>query len=381
MSGIRTLIENYWINSVKNKETFMKTKKEMGKYRKFVLEQLGWRIISNERVIKIEKIPAYAKSYMGITEFTDIMDYCIFSALLIYLEDKEDQEQFLLSELVGMIEIQLEEYMEIDWTMYTQRKSLIRALTYAESMGLLIVYDGSCDSLSGDMEHEVLYENTGLSRYFASSFNYDIAGFKSFQDFEEEQIKEAETDRGHFRTNRVYRQLVSAPAMYWNENDDPDVVYLKNQRQWINKNLNENLGGQLHLHKNAAFFVMEENDNFGDKHPKESMISELVLLVCQEIRDKVNSGEINKEGNDCVIISREDFDGIIEELTKLYGPAWSKEYREMETTRMTETVLQYMESWMLIKREEQQIIIYPAAGKFTGKYPQDFDVKEIEEDE
>ena len=32
---------------------------------------------------------------MGIGEFTDIRDYCILCVVLMYLEDKEEQEQFL----------------------------------------------------------------------------------------------------------------------------------------------------------------------------------------------------------------------------------------------------------------------------------------------
>ena len=54
-----------------------------------------------------------------------------------------------------------------------------------------------------------------------------------------------ETDRGHFRVNRVYRQLAVCPAMYWKDNEDADSLYLKNQRQWVEKYLEENLGGRL----------------------------------------------------------------------------------------------------------------------------------------
>jgi hypothetical protein len=60
--------------------------------------------------------------------------------------------------------------------------------------------------------------------------------------------------------------------MYWKENDDQDSIYVKNQRQWVQKNLDDNLGGQLHLHKNAVFFVMDEDDCFGGKHPQKKVM-------------------------------------------------------------------------------------------------------------
>ncbi|MCD8010714.1 MAG: TIGR02678 family protein, partial [Lachnospiraceae bacterium] len=184
MEAARALMEHYWISKTKDRELYQKTKRFMGKHRKFFTEQLGWNLIYNERILKLEKIPARAESFMGILDFTEVRDYCIFCALLIFLEDREDGEQFLLSELVDMIEAQLQEKMELDWTRFTHRKSLVRVLKFAEKMEFLTVYDGSSDSVAGSVEREVLYENTGLSRYFAVNFPYSMEHFTSYRDFE-----------------------------------------------------------------------------------------------------------------------------------------------------------------------------------------------------
>lgn len=375
MNEMRTLIENYWINRSTDKELYNKTKRELTKYRKFVQEQLGWNLIANERIIKMEKVPAYAESFMGIAEFQDIKDYCILCALLLFLEDKEDNEQFLLSELVDVIEAQLSESMEIDWTKYVQRKSLVRVLQFAEKKGMLAVYEGNSDNLSSGMDQEVLYENTGISRYFATSFEYDISEFTSYKDFETVQLKEVMTDKGHYRINRVYRQLVTAPAMYWEDPNDMDSVYVRNQRQWVQKNLDDNLGGSLHLHKNAIFFVMEEDNCFGEKHPKDAMLPELVLILCAQIRQKVLDGSLIKDYKECITMDRISFQKIVEECKLKYNAAWSKEYRDMSIEKMCGEVIAYMENWMLLSCLEE-IIIYPAAGKFIGFYPKEFQLKE-----
>lgn len=381
MNDARSLFENYWINKATDRELYNKAKRELAKYSRFIREQLGWKLINNERILKIEKIPAYAQAFMGIIEFTDIRDYCILCALLIFLEDKEENEQFLLSEMVDMIEVRLKEYMEVDWTKFVQRKSLIRALQYAEQKGMLDVYEGSSDSLSAGIGDEILYENTGLSRYFATTFNYDIARFESYRDFEIVQLQEVEADRGHYRINRVYRQLAVAPAMYWTENDDQDSIYVKNQRQWVQKYMDDNLGGHLHLHKNAAFFVMEEDDCYGEKHPKDAMLTELVLLICKEIRCKVGRGVIRREQDECIKLNREQLKNLILSCKEKYGSAWSKEYREMEPDRLVEQASSYMENWMLLSRNGDDITIFPAAGKIIGQYPKDYEIKEEAKDE
>ena len=104
MNEIRALLENYWINKAENKELYYKVRREITKPPRFITEQLGWRLINNERIIKLEKIPAHAESFMGIDDFVDVRDYCILCIILMCLEDNEDNEQFLLSELIDMLE-------------------------------------------------------------------------------------------------------------------------------------------------------------------------------------------------------------------------------------------------------------------------------------
>lgn len=376
MEAAKTLMEHCWIDKKKNRELYAKVRKELPRCQKFFREQLGWALVNNERILKAEKIPAHAESYMGITEFTEIRDYCIFCAVLIFLEDKEDQEQFLLSELVDMLELQLKDVIPVDWTMFTHRKSLVRVLQFCEARGLVEVYEGKSEGLGSTMEQEVLYENTGLSRYMAVNFPYGLSEFHSWKDFEKEPADGDGTDRGHYRINRVYRQLAAAPAMYWNRADDPDGIYLKNQRQWIQKNMKDYLGGELHVHKNAAFFVMEDGNCFGERHPREAMLPELVLVFCRRIREMAEKGVWERRPDERIPVSCDTFRQALLECRKEYGKAWSKEYREMEEGKLAEAVLSYMKGWMMVEEQGEQILICPAAGKTEGCYPEDFQIKE-----
>ena len=286
MNEIRTLLEKKWICKDTDKDLYYRVKKDIPLFQQFVREQLGWKIIHTEHILKLEKIPSHAESFMGIQEFSDIRDYCILCVVLMYLEDKEEQEQFLLSELIDYVETQLKSYMEIDWTSFAQRKSLVRVLQYMEGLCMLRVYEGSSEAFGQERGQEVLYENTGYSKYFASTFSYDISQFQSWSDFERIPIEELNADRGHVRINRVYRQLVTSPAMYWDNNEDADSLYLKNQRQWVAKNLEEQLGGRLDIHKNIACWMVEEMDCYGKVHPRDAMLPEIVLLDCNEIQQR-----------------------------------------------------------------------------------------------
>lgn len=377
MNEIRTLFERFWICKDTEKELYYKVKREMPEFQRFVREQLGWKLIYTDNLLKLEKRPAHAEAFMGITEFTEIRDYCILCVVLMYLEDKEEQEQFLLSELITYVETQLKVFMEVDWTSFAQRKSLVRVLQYMEKLQMLRVYEGKSEAFGAEVGQEVLYENTGYSKYFATSFPTDISEYQSWEDFEKADFEEVQEDRGSARINRVYRQLSVCPVMYWEKNDDADALYLKNQRQWISKYLRENLGGNLEIYKNMACLTLENDDCYGTVHPRDAMLPEAVLLVCQKIQDDLAIGKLEKTENERIFMSRKKFADLVHECRDKWLVGWSKEFCEMDEKKLLETIVKYMEDWLMIRCENEQIVIYPVTGRLSGVYPDDFkgDVK------
>lgn len=372
MNEIRTLLEQFWICKDTEKETYYRVKRDIPSFQRFVREQLGWKLIHTENLLKLEKRPAHAESFMGVQEFSDIRDYCILCVVLMFLEDKEEQEQFLLSELIDYVETQLKTYMQIDWTSFTQRKSLVRVLQYMERLQMLRVYEGSSEAFGMEAGQEVLYENTGYSKYYATSFSKDISVYESWEDFEKSDFEELQEDRGVLRIHRVYRQLAVCPSLYWSGNEDVDGLYLKNQRQWVSKYMEENLGGRLDIHKNAAFWMVDAEDCYGTVHPREAMLPEAVLLVCAKIKEELRSGRFSIRDNQCIYVTRKEFNDIIIGCRKTWESAWSKEYREMEEEKLAACVTEYMKEWLLIRCDGTQIIILPGVGKFAGEYPEDF---------
>ena len=373
MNGIGYLLDRFWILKDQDKDLYYTVRHELREIERFVREYTGWRVMSNDRVVKLEKTPVQAKAYMGITEFKDSLDYAMFCGLLMYLEDMEDTESFLLSEFIEQLEIWMRDCYPLDWTMFTHRKSLIRMMQYAQRMGLVIVHEGDVDSLSEDISggSGMLYENTGLSRYFPVNYPGDAGDIRSHTDFEKED-ELADTERGYFRINRVYRRLLTEPAMYWDGSDDEaDSYYLKNQRQAVMSHLHESLGGRLDIHRNAAFYVWEEEDDpAGDIFPKKSTIADILLLVCAGLQERAY---IHRE-DDTVVIPVGEFEELVMSSRRRYGEAWSKEYREMDGKRLIREVIDTMTAWMMLSEGEREVVLYPAAFKFAGYYPEEIDL-------
>ena len=369
MDEFRYLLDRFWVTRAENKELYFSFYFALPCYRRLINEQLGWNLIVNESVVKLEKVPPKAMSWMGIQEFQESLDYCLLCGTLLFLSDLDDGEQFLLSSLTEALEALLAELQPMDWTRFSHRKSLVRVLRYAQQTGLLLVYDGVSEAFGNDQTQEVLYENTGLSRHFPVHFGRDIMHCNSIEDFEAFAWEGEDAERGRKRTQRVYRQLTLAPALYWSEQDHSDYDYVKNQRAWLNRYLGEAMGGELHVHKNGAFFVLDAEHRFGAVHPRDSAISDAALLLCAQLRDQITAGIYPRGADDTVFLTRREFQREMMQCHTQYAAGWGRRLRELSLDKLAQELISYLTGWMILEPQAEGFLLYPAVGKWIGHYP------------
>ena len=221
MYEFRALLDRFWVTRAEDRELYFGLKRALPDYRRLVNELLGWNLVVNESVVKLEKVPPRAIPWMGIQSFQEPLDYCLLCAVLLFLADLDDGIPFLLSSLTQAVETFLSKVQPVDWTRFPHRKSLVRVLQYAQEVGLVLVYDGNSALFGNDQNQEVLYENTGLSRHFPVHFGRDIMECRSIEDFEAFSWEGDETEQ---RRRRVYRQLVLAPGLYCSDQTQKEMV-------------------------------------------------------------------------------------------------------------------------------------------------------------
>ncbi|MGJ0685564.1 TIGR02678 family protein [Mediterraneibacter gnavus] len=335
------------------------------------MEKLGYQVVVNPYMIKVEKMPAVPENWMGILEFKEPIEYVFFCLVLMFLEDKEAEEQFVLSELTEYVQSQYQEE-QIDWTVYRYRRHMIKVMKYCVAVGILNVDDGSEEGFAKDDTSEVLYENTGASRYFMKNFTQDIMGYTSAKEFEKEEWIDVNEDRGIVRRQRVYRKLLMSMGMYKDAESEEDFAYLRNYRNMIQGDLAELFDCELHVHSSSAFLVLGEECRLGRCFPEGNTLSDVVLLTNQLIQKRVTEGRITVPLDEQICIPKEVFRAIVEECKEKFGEGFNKTYREMTFAEFYREVERYMEELMLIEIGADHVKIRPAAGKIYGKYPEDF---------
>ena len=373
MKELEALLEKRWILKTEDKELYYKVRDSIGEIRRFATDKMGCQVIENSLLVKMEKIPAIPESFMGIEEFTSREEYAFLCILLMFLEDKDAEEQFILSQLTEYVSANMPG-QPVDWTLYTSRRRMVKVLRYAVAQGIVKVTDGSDDVFMDEESGEVLYENIGASRYFMRNFSRDIMEYTRPEDFRESDWFEMNEDRGIARRHRVYKRLLFSVGMYRNAGAEEDFEYLKYYGRRLAEDLEQNFDCQVHIHKGSAFLLSGEDCHIGTTFPGNNALSDILLLCCAKIREKVESGAWKTGNDDTVRVEEIEFEQMLREVKAESGLGFTKNYREMPEGEFVREITENLERWTFIKCEEKehQVIIYPSAGKMTGCYPDDY---------
>ena len=372
MKELEVLLNKRWILKSRDKEMYYKIRDALGELRKFTTEKMGCQIIDNSLLIKMEKIPVIPESFMGIQKFSSKEEYAYLCILLMFLEDRDAQEQFILSQLTEYITANLPGEIS-DWTLYTNRRKLIRVLRFAVDQGIVDVTDGKDEAFMDDEAGEVLYENTGASRYFMKNFSKDIMEYTNPEDFQESDWFDMDEERGIARRHRVYKRLLFSPGIYFEKGSQEDFEYLKYYGRRLSDDLERIFDCHVHIHRGSAYLLAGEECRIGKDFPGNNVISDIMLLCFSVIRERIIEEKWKINADETCVVDQPDFERMIKEVKQRFGSGFTKNYREMAEGEFVRIVSEAMEMWMFIeRRSSREVVIYPAAGKIQGHYPKDY---------
>jgi uncharacterized protein (TIGR02678 family) len=323
--------------------------------------------------------PVFPKAGWASAISTDPQEYALLLTVLMFLEDKGPGEQFVLSQLTEYVENAWPGEEPLDWTLFRLRRQMVNVLKYADFMQLMMVDDGDTSQFADERSTEVLYEATGLSRHFVRSFPGHVTDCQSLEDIHDLEWIGQDADRGLVRRQRVYRRLFFSPAVQADSEDDPDLLYIRNQRNVLQRDIEQQLGAaSLQIHRNLALVRLEpEKSAYRDVFPGAGQgraILDILLQVCSLLREGVDEGRFQPDALDRVRLGKWEAESLIETARRRHAAGWSGEYRKMPPAKLVAEVLDALEDYSLIHRERQEntVVFLPLAGRFLARYPEDY---------
>jgi len=360
---LNLLLDNFWILKGENPTEYYKIKKHLKELRDIANKKLGCDIICNSKLIKLEKLPTKNSNTYKIEEFDDQLDYVLFMVLLLFLEDKGIDEQFVLStftEYVTNILATITGSIKPDWKKYKDRKSLVDVLKYSTNLGIIRLRDGNDSEYADNVETEALYENTTLSHFVIRQFKFDIFSCHTVSEFLEKETMDLDIlNRKRYIS---YRSLFFYPNVILDELDNDTSSYIKNMRGRINEDIEKFLEGEFIISKNMAFISLGSSSN-KDLFPNyRRVISDIVLLLNNYLKDY----ELNN--SDKLELTSYEFKKLLNKVHSENKMYFSKEYREMPENKFMEAIINYMESYDLLKYQDEIVTINPICFLINGNY-------------
>jgi uncharacterized protein (TIGR02678 family) len=372
----RYLLENFWVLREEQPEIYQQIRQRENTLRSYFLEKMGFNLIVHRYFIKLEKFPVEPEPWMGIKNFQQVRDYILFCCLMAFLESKNVDEQFLLSELCEELKsiYPKSDGEELDWTHYEHRKSLVRVLQTAAEFSLVRTVDGDIANFNYSENNEVLYEVPLVARYFLRSFPKDLTDFKIKEEFLAVEGLNSEESAGMKRRQRVYRKLFLSPVMYSKGNNDPDFLYLRNYRNWIREDIEKHTDFNFELYRNAALLTVPERKAIFTLFPDNRAICDIVLQFASLVREERDKEDIPVQYDGSLCLTQVDFEKWLIKCKDKFGYGWSKQYRDASISETAGDLLQVLLDWNMAQRDEETGVIYlrPLLARITGKYPKDF---------
>lgn len=352
---LELLLNNFIITKEKNREEYYKIKSKIKKIREFTTNKLGCDVIVTSSLIKLEKIPSLIDNTFNIEEFDNKKHYILFVLVIMFLEDKAKDEQFILSNLTSFITTTSSSILEeINFNDFSTRKCLIDVLKYMIKIGSIKQIDGNDLLFKDSVENEVLYENTGISHYIIRQFKENIFSYKQPQDFLETVDTEELLNKKRYYT---YRTLLFYPIFHYKDFDNEIYNYFINYRNRVSSDLKELLDGDLLIYNNMAILTTIEKQNRNQFPNSRKMIHDIILLV---------NDYLTKEKE---VLTKFEFEQILKKVHSDNNKYFSKEFREMKENKFLEIVSESMEKFGFLKIKDDNYYISPIVYLISGNYP------------
>lgn len=373
MNEINALLSKRWILKREDRELYYKIKDRAKMLRELFKDKYGYTLTNHQQFVRLDKIPGKAEPWMGISEFQTPLEYEMLCYVLVFLEDKEDEEQFILSILTEFIQVQLG-VNEDFWMKFVHRKMFVNVLKFCLKENLIIQDDGHSEHFVQDQCAEALFENTGLSRYFMRYFTMDIFAWQNPSDFMQNNwLDESEQDRGMIRRQRIYRRLLLSCGIYKEDDDlNDDFSYIKNYRKRIENDFNLLFPCELQVYHSSAFLIIDDDYKVGQYFPKNNALDELVVMLCSYVRELVKIGKARVDDREIYTLNRDELFKLIERCIKKFSKYLPSTYRQKNIEQLRFEIYQRL---LMIgfasELESNEVQLYPVVGKLKGQFEEE----------
>jgi uncharacterized protein (TIGR02678 family) len=364
--ALHLLFENFWIIREDAPEQYLFLRRHQGQLQKELRQRFGMNLIIRPQYIQLLKRPHRLAAWMGEIGFQETQDYALFCLAMAFVEDLEAETPFMLDELIRSLDLLAPEEVLLDWTNYNQRKSLVRVLKKLISLRLIETIQGETAYFEqSEANQEVLFVTTPQARSFLARAPQSYTQYPQFEDF----WADLQANRGLEINQLLYQRLMMEPVLIRSEETEDAFSRLRNYARFMKDFLEENTEFSFELYRDYAAFTTERRDTVKEVFPSRQVIDDLLIQLATLLRQT----SYVEDYNGMILLSDELWQQLVLELQSTYQEFWSKEFKEMNLSQLSQALLRRGMSWQLLEKMEDDIKVYPAFGRMVAEMRKEYE--------
>jgi uncharacterized protein (TIGR02678 family) len=297
------------------------------------------------------------------------MDYIILMITLMYLEDKTRGDKFILSDVVEYIKntaITLELDNVPDWNKIADRKSFQNVMNLLIDLCVIKLKDAEKLSFQEDKNAEALYETMGISNYVMRLFDYNINNLKTSEDFIKNEFLGQDDQKGDVRRYRVFQSILYTPSVSSKDILSTDIDYIKKNRLFIKHEIDK-LNMEVEITHNMAILYDDTSSIIKNNFPNNKKVTEIVLMINTKILENIKNKKIPLDEYEVAKVPSSYFEAIVKSIRQEKTPYVGKTWMSLTDDKFYNDILDYMQKYNFIKKEDNSILIYPTISRLIGK--------------
>lgn len=363
--AFKLLFEHFWILRDDLPEDYQFLRRNQKSLTSELRQRFGMNLLVRPQFIQLQKRPHELASWMGEIGLPEQLDFVLFVCCMAYVEDLEAETPFMLDEMIQELEILVPEKEALDWTNYSHRTSLVRALKKMLNLKIIDTIQGDTTLFEQAEENqEVLFVTTAQARYFLSRAPQSYTEYQDFNDF----WQDINENRNVEKNQILYQRLFMEAAIERDQNNEETFIRLRNYYRYMQEYVETHSYFDFELYRDYGALTLEQRDGWAEVFPSRQVVDEILIQLATLIRREENKTS-NFYGQ--LSFTFEEWDQLLIKLRSEYEAYWSKEFVETKNNDLSQRLIARASSWQLLELTGNQVIIQPIFSRIVAEMRQE----------
>ncbi len=357
--ALRLLFENFWIIRKEEPEHYNFLRRHQTALQKELRQRFGLNLIVRPQYIQLLKRPLHLQAWMGEVGLNTPFDYALFCCCMAYVEGLEAETPFMLDELLRDLDLITPEEMQVDWTNYNHRKSLVRVVSKLGNLGIIEIIQGEADGFEqSEVNQEILFVTTVQGRAFLARAPQAYTEYPTFEDYWQDYQASLNLEGNQI----LYQRLMTEPLIKRTSENEETFIRLRKNHHHMQDYVETNTPFYLELYRDYVAFTLEQRDLW-QVFPSRKVLDEILIQLATILRKE--NRQANPYGE--IVLSLGEWEWLMKELQETYQAYWSKEFTDMNQPQLSQALLERGIDWFLFTLTENQVIIQPVFGRLIAE--------------